>query len=320
MEQSGQRPARRRRLVVIGAGVITTLAVAAAFGSEYLRIAWIRPLAEVVILAELVGLVVLERHQIFEPVQERVNDLHASLPARFSALHANLDARFSRLEQLHEELRSTGLVTVQSSEREAYRELAGGLREALAADPGGPQILRHSRLGGQWKYITEMLGEESDDGRAFREFLAAMQLFFLRRAEAPSTPWGHLWSVRQLFVVSGLTDWEDFKAVPVGIFAAAKPLNLVIKALVRPSEAALSPTIVGESDAHLRFGDPSSPLPHWALRFRGTQYAALFSRWYDELWQLPDAFTVYGPNGLNEQEIERVRQKLERLQTPSSQG
>jgi hypothetical protein len=150
--------------------------------------------------------------------------------------------------------------------------------------------------------------------------MSVTQLFFLRRAQAPPTPWTHLWSVRRLWGVSDLADWEHFQASVLRIYIDAKPQNSVVKVLTRPAEPTLCPIIIGEREIHLWFHDPSSPRPQWVLRFRGPQYAALFARWFDELWALPNAHTLYGPNGLNEQEIERVRQKLEGLKTSSSQA
>ena len=53
--------------------MITVNAIVLGFAGDFLGLPWhwMRPAAEL-LLAELVGLVVLERHQLFEPVHENV--------------------------------------------------------------------------------------------------------------------------------------------------------------------------------------------------------------------------------------------------------
>src|SRR5260370_2632076 len=77
--------ARRNRILAIAAGAITVTAIVIAFAAEYFELPWkwLRPGVELLLLAELVGLVVLERHQLFEPVHERVEDIHAT-PAKLA--------------------------------------------------------------------------------------------------------------------------------------------------------------------------------------------------------------------------------------------
>src|SRR5258708_36413760 len=74
-----QNHTRRNRLIAIAAGAITVTAIVVAFAAEYFDLPWkwLRPGVELLLLAELVGLVVLERHQLFEPVQETVGGTHA---------------------------------------------------------------------------------------------------------------------------------------------------------------------------------------------------------------------------------------------------
>ena len=73
--------ARRNRIIAIVAGTVTITAIIVAFAAEYFELPWkwLRPIAELLLLAELVGLVVLERHQLFEPVHETVGQTHAAL-------------------------------------------------------------------------------------------------------------------------------------------------------------------------------------------------------------------------------------------------
>ena len=71
--------ARRNRLTAMAAGAITVIAIVLGFAGDFLglEMRWIRPAAELLLLAELVGLVVLERHQLFEPVHETVGGTHS---------------------------------------------------------------------------------------------------------------------------------------------------------------------------------------------------------------------------------------------------
>ena len=70
--------ARRNRLIALVAGAVTAIAVVLGFGAEYLGLPWhwMRPAVELLLLGELVGLVVLERHQLFEPVHATVGGTH----------------------------------------------------------------------------------------------------------------------------------------------------------------------------------------------------------------------------------------------------
>jgi ABC-type transport system involved in cytochrome c biogenesis permease subunit len=72
---------RRNRMIAVAAGVITVTAIVIASGAEYLHAPWpwLRPAVELLLLAELVGLVVLERHQLFEPVHEKVSGMESHL-------------------------------------------------------------------------------------------------------------------------------------------------------------------------------------------------------------------------------------------------
>jgi hypothetical protein len=58
--------ARRNRIITIVAGVTTVVAIVLALASGYLGLTWLwlRPAAELLLLGELVGLIVLERHQL----------------------------------------------------------------------------------------------------------------------------------------------------------------------------------------------------------------------------------------------------------------
>ncbi|MGH7865063.1 MAG: hypothetical protein ACREQB_08740 [Candidatus Binataceae bacterium] len=280
--------------------VVAIVAIVAHFGAETLHLPWLRETALLVILAEILAFVALERYQVFEPMQETVQDVQAQL---------------SQFQKFREELAASGHVTVQPSPHEHLREAARALRESSSADPGGAHIIRHTAFGLRWHHVSAASAEDSEEAKARGEYLDAFGAFFLAPGSTSMSPWVHRWSVRFLFAVG---DIESYQAMlletgPVGMFARRALHNGVIKLMVTNSSAALSPLIIGERDVFLKFEDPSSPLVHWSIRFRGPQYAALFSRWFDELWQLPEAYTVYARDGINQQGLEQVRQKLAAL-------
>jgi len=129
--------ARRNRTIAIAAGVVTVTAIVLGFASEFLGVPWhwMRPAAELLLLAELVGLVVLERHQLFEPVHEQVGSMTAQMT----------DMR-QTLNSLSEHARASGQLTICADPPEVLRTQARVTREALARDHESPQILRVAAL------------------------------------------------------------------------------------------------------------------------------------------------------------------------------
>jgi hypothetical protein len=278
--------------------IIAIAAILAHFGAETLQMPWLREVAVLVILAEILVFVALERYQVFEPMRATMDDLQA---------------RFTRFESFREELSASGGVSIQPSPRQYYWEAARALREAVAADPGGPQILRQAFLGLRWEGVAGAAREETEEARARLEWLEAYRAFVLEAGAASKGPWAHLWSVRNLFAVADLKDFEAIQGGPFRYVHERTPRNMTVKIIVHSIGAALSPTIIGERDSFLKFEDPSSPLVHWSIRFRGATAAALFTRWFDELWQMPEAYTVYTRDGTNQQGHEQVRKRLEAL-------
>jgi hypothetical protein len=94
-ENPSTAPAGRNRIVAIAAGAITLIAIVLALASGYLGLTWLwlRPAAELLLLAELVGLIVLERHQLFEPVHDRVEDIYSTLATLMQQIGAQKPAR-----------------------------------------------------------------------------------------------------------------------------------------------------------------------------------------------------------------------------------
>ncbi|MGH7865064.1 MAG: hypothetical protein ACREQB_08745 [Candidatus Binataceae bacterium] len=294
MESDSTTPGRGRRLIAIAAGVITVGAIVAAFGAEYLELPSLRPIAEIIILAELVGLVVLERRQIFEPVHDAIRDLQG---------------RFGALEQLRDELAAAGSAQPYSNRVMGFQAGVSVMREALTRDPGTPQILRTGRMSGTLRPVPRSDAIAEDD-RWQRDFISAIFGFCDTPANRSTNPWVHLWTVRMLFVVA---DGVSFDAISGAIreLTSERPSNLTVKLLLRSvPEPALSPTIVGEQTALVAFEDYSTPMPHWQIFFRGKNYVPLFARWFDEFWHRNDAYTIYSHGEIDEREFERARTKL----------
>jgi len=314
---------KRSRVIAIAMGVVAVLAVVGHFGAERLEMPWLRQAAEVVILAEILGFIVIERFELFEPVHESILDLHGSIRA--------IEGRMAQLEQLGRSLAASGEVSPQPTTADMYRTAARALREALSSDPKGPQILRTARLVGRWRPPADQ-HYNPHDLEAVREFVSAVQAYEVAPGSASANPWTHLWSKRVLLAVSDLASFEALSLrLPSGqasprrdfaIVSDEKVLNVTVKILVHSqAQAALSPlVIVGEREAVVSFEDPSLPYPHWGISFRGDRYASLFARWFDEIWQSPDAFTVYSRDGAHPEELRKIRHQLEELGTPQGRA
>jgi len=134
--------ARRNRMIAMAAGAITVIAIVLGFAGDFLGLPWhwMRPAAELLLLAELVGLVVLERHQLFEPVHEGVGALRNDV----GTIQTGVSTMQIRLEEMHasvmENIQASGRVTPCASTTELFRTMTRILREALARDQRAPHI------------------------------------------------------------------------------------------------------------------------------------------------------------------------------------
>ena len=288
---------RRNRMIAITAGAITVAAIVVAFAAEYLELPWkwLRPGVELLLLAELVGLVVLERHQLFEPVHDKVDAMHTSI----GEMHA----------MITENARSSGQVTACSGAPELMRTVARVAREALARDQQAPQILRIARLSGRLRPP-----EDPDLLAEFRTMVEAISAFYV----VPGTPAdanARRWSIRGLFAVTTRESFDAFLDQYFRRQYAAKPSNVETKILVRPKvETMLSPGMITDRDVAMSFDDAAVSF-HWGFWFQGPQYRALLERWFDDLWaSIPDSYLIYSRNGFNETAIERIRKELEALE------
>src|SRR5579859_3114085 len=157
--------ARRNRMIAMAAGGITVTAIVVAFAAEYFELPWkwLRPGVELLLLAELVGLVVLERHQLFEPVQESVGGIAADV----TALRSELSSLGHRLD-------TSGQMTFYANPSQTVGAVVRAMREALAREQEAPQILRVTRLA-----RTSYFAGDPELRAEFREFASATLAFGL---------------------------------------------------------------------------------------------------------------------------------------------
>jgi hypothetical protein len=295
--------ARRNRMIAIAAGVITVIAIVLGFAGDFLGLPWrwMRPAAELLLLAELVGLVVLERHQLFEPVHEDVGVVRTQV----REMHA----------MMTESARTSGQVTICASTPELFRAMTRVLREALARDQHAPQFLRIARLSGRLRTT-----EGGDLAAEVREWLNATSAYYLAPGSPPDAS-ARRWAVRFIFGMATLQIFDSWLEQFARPGYAEKPPNVEVKVLVRPRiEAMLSPGLVTDRDVVMTFDDAAEAF-RWGVWFQGPQFVALLERWFDDQWaSISDSYLVYSRNGFNESAVDRTRKELEALEgTPVRQ-
>lgn len=289
--------AGRTRVIAIVAGAITITAIVLAFASSYLGLSWLwlRPAAELLLLAELVGLIVLERHQLFEPVHEKVDDIKAGM----SDLQRTIGA-------LTERMSDSGQVAIHSHLADFTRQVARAAREALGREQTTLQTLRTALLTGI------VFPQDTRDAAA--ELLEVTQTFagFLRSEQGPADSRTRLWMMRVAWFVSSTEAFNSSLQYLGASFFAQKPLNLEVKIAVRANaEALLSPGLITDREVALVYGNRQGEQA-WGLILNGPQFVSIFSRWFDDLWAaIPDTRLVYSRKGVNQPAIDDIRNELE---------
>lgn len=296
-----QETKRRNRIIAIAAGAITVIAIVVAFAAEYLELPWkwIRPAAELLLLAELVGLVVLERHQLFEPVHEGVR-----------VIQSGIDDIRATLGSFGEHFATAGQTTLYARPPELVRAMARTAREALARDQQAPQIIYMSRLSGSHPNVEN----DPELAAELQGFLEAMLAFKLLPGSPPDSR-TRSWSIRAIPAFSDLASLEA--AMPLlRAMAERDPLNLEVKGLARPrAESLLMPELVTDRDSILTFNDAIASF-RWGVLFRGEQYRALVARWLDHLWaSIPNSHLIYSRSGFNQKALDLIRKELEALES-----
>jgi hypothetical protein len=289
---------RRSRLIAIAAGLITITAVVLSFASGYLGLGWqwLRPAAELLLLAELVGLIVLERHQLFEPATEKI----AGIENRIELIGATLEA-------LDERLTTAGQATFCANSSQTLSVAAHTVRDTIAREQETPQVLRYARLGAAAFYQLT----DPEVGHGFQELINSLWTFALSPGSLPDSR-ARLWSCRFILTMRNLANFESYCENILREVVERKVLNFELKFLVRSrDEAVLSPNLITDRDVLLTFDDANAPT-RWGLLLQGRQYVTVFARWFDELWaSIPDAYVVYSRNGLRQAALDRIRKELE---------
>jgi hypothetical protein len=275
--------AKRNRIIAIVAGAITVVAIVLAFASEYFELPWkwIRPAAELLLLGELVGLVVLERHQqLFEPVHESVGEVRSQVgDIRELLIAANLQEMSARLVRLNDQMSAAGQLALCGSFAEVLHVLAQAAPEALARDQEEPQILRMGGLSG--RVIAQQRWELSG---GLEEYANALAGFYLL-PDSPANSRARRWSIRvhcTIASVDALEAWmKGWKLEPA---SGPSRVNQEAKVFLPGRvEATLSPQLITDREVILTLDDTNGVL-NWGLHLQGRQYASYFARWFDDMW------------------------------------
>jgi hypothetical protein len=290
--------ARRNRIIAIAAGAITVIAIVLGFAGDFLGMPWhwMRPAAELLLLAELVGLVVLERHQLFEPVHEKVSGMEAHIA----------DMR-TTLGLLTQQLGAAGQMTVYPNSNELLRAMVRTAHEAFSREQQTPQVFRVARLMGRAYQGTR---NDPEFQAAVESWLEAVRGVTVRagsRADSP-TRW---WSIRIAMAV-GSVETLNLLERELRRNEELKTLNFEWKIFVKTqTEATLSPNLITDRETVLVFDEPNVTY-RWGIQFQGRQTSTLFARWFDDLWaNIPDSQLVYSRNGLNQTALDLIRKELE---------
>jgi hypothetical protein len=254
-----------------------------------------RPAAELLLLAELVGLVVLERHQRFEPVPEGVG-----------VIQSGIDDIRAPLGQFGEHFAAAGQTTFHARPPDLIRMMVRAAREALAREHQAPQMIFTSRLAGSHPNV-ENAPELAVELRAFLAIMLALKLL----ATSPPDSRSRSWSIRGIGAFSDLASLEAASPF-LRVLTEGNPVNLELKIVVRRRiESLLMPELLTDRDAILAFNEGIVSF-RWGVHFRGERYRAVFGRWLDELWaSIPDAHLLYSRGGLNQLPLDLVRRELE---------
>jgi hypothetical protein len=290
---------QRKKIIAIGAGAITIVAIVLSFAAGYLGLGWqwLRPAGELLLLAELVGLIVLERHQLFEPVSEKVGGIES----RVEEIH-------SMVRRVTEQFGASGQCTLYPSAHELLGALAKVSSQALLRDQEAPQILRSARLLGH--YTAVLVQNDPEFSRNLQSWIEAIRAYEVlpgSRADSRSR-W---WSSRSINAVCDLESFDFFSQF-LRTSAERGVMNYEAKLLVRPRvESVISPALITDRDCVLVFDDRGAAL-RWGLHLQGRQYVTLFAQWFDDLWAtIPDGYLVYSRNGLNQKALDRIKMELE---------
>jgi hypothetical protein len=286
---------KRNRLIAIAAGAITVVAIVLAFASGYLgqEWRWLRPAGELLLLAELVGLIVLERHQLFEPVQDDVG-----------VIKRRLDLMDTNIGSLADKLDGLGRLTVCANPPEVMRAIARVHRNALARESQGAQVLRSAVLSGQ------LIARDTREGLGELEDMFATAMSFCIVPSTAADAKARRWTVRVLFGI-GTTEVLEAQLLLFAPLFAQPILNVEVKFFpcsgITP---ALSPAAITDREEVVVFDDATAAM-RWGIMFEDRAGVAFLARWFDDLWAAPNSYLIFSRSGVDQSAIDRIRNELE---------
>jgi hypothetical protein len=309
---SSKSNGRRNRIIAIVAGVVTVAAIVFGFAGDFLGLPWkwLRPAAELLLLAELVGLIVLERHQLFEPVSDNVSEMKAQVAEMREAIaSANLPAMGATLAQLNDNVSAAGQVRAYNGAREVLRARLRLMREASARRQEGPLVIRFAVLSG--RSLSQDSRELGDESEQWAKLVTEHMLVPGSTADSN----GHNCSFRLIAVYAGIDALNGALEALRPLVFDRNPLNFELKILARARpEALVSPTLITDRAVLLTYDDETSSF-RWGVVLEGRQYVSLFGRWFDDRWaSIPDSYMVFARTGLNQKAVDLVRKDMERAE------
>jgi hypothetical protein len=260
------------------------------------------------LLAELVGLVVLERHQLFEPVSEKVDSIDARI-AQISEVVASADlpAIGVAVGQINERVGAAGQAAAYIGAREVLWVRTRLLREASTGSHPGPQMFRLGLFAGR-----NLFDDPRAIGDEFEKWTKVLTEHYLVAGSPADSP-AHSCTFRFLvaFAAPEALDFALNALRPTLIDPHV--LNAESKILVRSRpEGLLSPALITDRAVLLSYDDETSPY-RWGVVLEGQQYVTLFARWFDDRWAaIPERHMVFARNGLNQKAVDLVRKNLTR--------
>jgi len=137
---------------------------------------------------------------------------------------------------------------------------------------------------------------------------------------SPPDAKARLWTSRNILTFTNLESFDQWREQAAPLFIAQGALNMESKLLIRTrsrAEAILTPNVVTDRDVIVTLDDDRTN-NRWGLLFRGSQYVAVFARWFDELWaSIPDTYLVYLRGGFDQKAVDRIRSELEAAESAS---
>lgn len=197
--------------------------------------------------------------------------------------------------------KGVGELRTLESREEAYR-LAAETIHRVNREQTGPKNLLLAALHGH-------SGDRIDSRRAttpeFREFDSAF--FQCVRSVGPD-----FWRVRELY---NITSEERLSEICETLRVTANEDGYEVRAFCVPEAIPhLAPLVVGRCDAFLGTEDPRYYRVQGAVHLRGVEVVTLIAAYFESLWSHPRVFVLRTAVAVDEDAIERLRERIRFLQ------